>query len=567
VIAWLTACTGPEPSEKERSDTDSVIGGHTAFVDDHTGTLPSEHTGLASGHTAHPPPLHTGHTGHTAVCTPPVDPGPMPDDWVVPTFTTDCELVDVPSVAPGPIINAAGSYFARVEGLENQECERGFSLGDNDGDGEIEFAVACAGDPGEWGYYSIPRELWVFDHLRPGRLDVDDVSARLGTSAGGSYGELSVRVGRIGGAGRSMVVGDTAIWGDVHIVPLPVPPGNGLLEDVRSGGVLSYDYHDAKAVSLGDVDGDGQLDLVVGGIAPNLTYPYYRETRGGVSVYRGPITTLLDPVADAWSYYQTYQFDIDRPGYALAGSGRYTPPLVGDLNCDGRDDILVGGTFLEDVAPVTDVRWSSAHGGEVLFLGGTPGENTGATAVNVLYGTCYGAFGASHANVGDVTGDGLPDIATGGGDASVAPESGRGVVFVVSGASALHGYGSLAEEADAVILGEEAGDAMHQLIGPGDLNGDGVDDLVVTAWWARGRGAAYVFLGPVQGAINAADADLIIRGGELDVRFGHSLSAPGDVTGDSVPDLMVGAQASTWGGTYREGAMYVFSGADLAAAM
>lgn len=88
----------------------------------------------------------------------------------------------------------------------------------------------------------------------------------------------------------------------------------------------------------------------------------------------------------------------------------------------------------------------------------------------------------------------------------------------------------------------------------------------MTAWSAPNNGRVYLFLGPSSGTIAAADADLVIHGGQRDVRFGYHAAAVGDLTGDGVPDLLVSAQASRWNGR-DGGAVYLFSGADLLGAM
>jgi hypothetical protein len=67
-----------------------------------------------------------------------------------------------------------------------------------------------------------------------------------------------------------------------------------------------------------------------------------------------------------------------------------------------------------------------------------------------------------------------------------------------------------------------------------DVNGDGVDDLLVgAAQFTAGRtGKAYVFLGPIQGVISAVDADAKLLGESRESLFGNSVAMPGDVNGD-----------------------------------
>jgi len=101
-----------------------------------------------------------------------------------------------------------------------------------------------------------------------------------------------------------------------------------------------------------------------------------------------------------------------------------------------------------------------------------------------------------------------------------------------------------ADDATTTVTGEGIGDYLGSAVGAaGDTNGDGVADLVVVASGAglANAGRAYVFLGPLgAGDIDAASAEGIIDGAGATDRFGH-MSSGGDVDGDGLADLLVGA--------------------------
>ncbi|NHN47646.1 hypothetical protein G9464_08555 [Halostella sp. JP-L12] len=121
-------------------------------------------------------------------------------------------------------------------------------------------------------------------------------------------------------------------------------------------------------------------------------------------------------------------------------------------------------------------------------------------------------------------------------------------------------------DAEATIRGDRGDDRFGSAIAPaGDVNGDGNDDVIVGAQFADATanrsGAAYLFYGPVEdGEYDAADANLTLRGESGGDWAGYSV-ASGDVNGDGLSDLIVGAPLEDEAGS-DAGAAYVFYGAD-----
>ncbi len=93
----------------------------------------------------------------------------------------------------------------------------------------------------------------------------------------------------------------------------------------------------------------------------------------------------------------------------------------------------------------------------------------------------------------------------------------------------------------------------------GDLGGDGRDDLLVAAAPWRDNGAVYVVTGPVYGTVSLSDAHAEIRGTARDTWFGGRFAPAGDVDGDDEDDLLIGAP---YDDTIAEeaGAVYLYLG-------
>jgi len=264
----------------------------------------------------------------------------------------------------------------------------------------------------------------------------------------------------------------------------------------------------------------------------------------------------------------TYQYapltdalDLDRlireaqgPGVEVQGFGASVVAL-GDVDGDGAADFAVSapgvrGSGLHD-------GWTSPEGGGRVFIY----SGRTASVIRVLTDQWAG-FGASMANIGDVNGDGVADLAVGSpmaspqeGPLAGAPRVGR--VWVYSGAD-----GAVIRMLEGAAVGSDFGWAVAAA---GDINGDGVGDLIVGAPGAAASdpGAAFVYSGADWSVLHTLVGE---RAGD---RFGFAVAGGIDVPveegeneDDGVPEFLIGAPGHDVEGVGEDaGRAYAFDGA------
>lgn len=212
-----------------------------------------------------------------------------------------------------------------------------------------------------------------------------------------------------------------------------------------------------------------------------------------------------------------------------------------DLNGDGWSDILAG-------APSAQVG-SAIRAGYIRVLSGLDGS----TLLQVDNTEAEAQFGWSVSWAGDLNGDLVPDFLVGAPQASPGAQVSAGSVFAYSGAT-----GTLLYSLD----GENADDAFGYAVKMiGDVDGDGIPDFAVGAPFASPAGLDQA--GIVYVHSGAGGALLYkIEGTEINAGLGFSIGAMGDVNGDGIPDILVGAPDSSPGGLTEAGSAYIFSGLD-----
>ncbi|MCK6530892.1 Ig-like domain-containing protein [Myxococcota bacterium] len=292
-----------------------------------------------------------------------------------------------------------------------------------------------------------------------------------------------------------------------------------------------------SAVAAGDLDGDGVSDVVVGAEAADTA----GEGSGATYVVFGPVEgEVALGAAPSWYAGTSGAF----AGDALA---------VGDIDDDGTADLLVGA-YADD--------GSGADAGSVAWA--VPGGPDGAwTALGLALGAAAGDFAGKDVALGDIDGDGVPEVVIGAHGADSGPAALAGRVHVVPALAFSAGPFLLGGDLEVLLLeGEAANDYAGVAVACGDLDGDGLDDVVVGAPHTGadgGAGRTYVVRGGRTGWISLASADARLDGLAPGDRTGFDVSTGGDVDGDGLVDLLVGAPYADPHGS-SSGAAYLLAG-------
>jgi len=305
------------------------------------------------------------------------------------------------------------------------------------------------------------------------------------------------------------------------------------------------DQFGRSIVNLGDLDGDGVTDLLVGahtdddgGIDKGAVYVLFMEANGFVKTWQkisdseGGFTGQLDPG--------------DQFGRAAA--------CLGDLDGDGVTDVVVSSNYDDD---------GGANKGAVyvLFLN-TDGTVKAFQKISQLAGglpvtlDIHDEFGRSLTALGDMNGDGTCDILVGTPqDDDGGTNTGALHVLFLETSGTVQGYKRISRSTDGLRL--RPGDWFgHSTTNLGDFDGDGVTDIAVGAVLdddgGVNQGSVWLLMLNADGSVKQAHEINELYGGftpldDID-QFGTSVVNLGDLDGDGVTDIAVGAVKDDDGG-------------------
>lgn len=323
-----------------------------------------------------------------------------------------------------------------------------------------------------------------------------------------------------------------------------------------TGNLDDSDLFGFSIASIGDLDGDGLNDIAVGatgdddgGSGRGAVWILFLNANGTVKASQ-KISSTVGGFGGALS-------NLDQFGSALAG--------VGDVDNDGVPDLVVGAQLDDDGGTDRGAVW-------ILFLKADGTVKSEAKISDTTTGFAGALsdgdlFGASAGRIGDLDGDGVPDLAVG----AIADDDGgtdRGAVYVfrLNADGSVKGVQKISNTSGGFTATLDDSDFFGGAVaGVPDLNNDGRDELAVGAYGdddgGADRGAIHVLFIDTTGNVTSRRKISSTLGGFSgplvnDDAFGTAAVNAKDVNGDGVADLVVGAPRSDDGGSNR-GAAWV----------
>ena len=326
------------------------------------------------------------------------------------------------------------------------------------------------------------------------------------------------------------------------------------------GGAAEANDYFGAALAAGDFDNDGRDDLAIG--VPGEAIGSANDA-GAVAVLYGSAGGLN------YEGNQLFYQGNDGIGGAAQATDEFGASLAtGDLNGDGRDDLVIG-------APGESIGSAGDAGAVHVLPGSASGLVPGSEVM--LYQGNAGIAGTSSANdrfgasvaVGDVNGNGFDDLIVG-----IPGEGGAGAIHVVFGSGSLittSGDLQLSQDSSGIDGDAEAGDQFGFSVASGDFDGDGYDDIAIGVPYedvsgATDTGTVNFIFGSASGPTSSGnyylhqDSSNVAGAASNGNAFGFSL-ASGDFDNDGVDDLGVGVPGDVVSGTDNAGSIYVFLGA------
>ena len=391
------------------------------------------------------------------------------------------------------------------------------SAGDVNGDGFSDVIVGARGVSSHTG------AAYIYLGSASGIASGASPSAILnGISANDNFGTSVANAGDLNNDGFSdIIIGAYGVSTNTGATYVYLGSASGIASGASPSstlnGVAAGDRFGIAVASAGDIDGDGNSDIIVGA-------PFNSFATGAAYIYLG--TNLTTPSATL-------------NGVSPLGGFGISVASTGDINGDGYSDVIIGAAAV-----------SSNTGAAYIYVGSSTGIANGASASTTLTGSSTNQFfGISVASAGDVNGDAFSDIIIG----AIGTASNAGAAYLYEGSLT-----GISATPNLTINGVNAGDDFGASVASsGDINGDGYSDIFISSPnSSTATGNAYLYQG--QTDVSPGTNTLSIAGQSGFDRYGISVSSAGDINGDGYSDVIVGAIG--YSGGNLDGAAYVYLG-------
>lgn len=431
---------------------------------------------------------------------------------------------------------ASGINAANAAALHANQPESAFGYsvsgaGDVNGDG---YADVIVGAPRYDNGQSEEGAAFVFRGTPSGisktasnMLEADQADAGFGTSVsaagdvnGDGFGDIVVGAMHYDNGEDEEGAAFVYLGSPVGIQTVPVK-----LESNKTGA-----WFGCAASHGGDLNGDGFSEIVIGA----MNYSNGQPEEGALYIFPG------SPTGPNIAGMHIIESDLEdaRLGNSVA--------YAGDLNGDGRDDIVAGA------------YGSGDYDAGAVFIGYGNADPQNLLTIDYIKGVHDQAhFGWDVSGAGDVNGDGFHDVIVG----AHAYDNGDGSAHLY--------YGSAAGLTPANVQNLYAHDtgmagAMGESVaGAGDLNGDGYADVIVGEPWFIDEttsiltGLALIYYGSPTGA-DAAPQRITGNPNDTYDFFGWSVAAAGDINADGYSDMVVGSPNFSAGQTDADAAFVYY---------
>ncbi|MBI5787414.1 MAG: FG-GAP repeat protein [Candidatus Schekmanbacteria bacterium] len=335
-------------------------------------------------------------------------------------------------------------------------------------------------------------------------------------------------------------------------------PGSGLAEPAKLSdvpvswvGEAMYDNAGISIASVGDVNGDGFNDILIGA---------HNNDEGGANA--GKVYLVFGKDKGGQAYLNLAEADVAFIGEAEFDGAGSVVAYAGDVNGDGLGDFLIG-------AANNDERGDNT-GKAYLIFGKKEGWSKkiplSQADVSFLGERSEDYAGSGLGYVGDVNGDGFDDFMIGSKNNTDGGEE-AGKCYLIWGKAGTWDKRMKLANADVSFIGEDKNDRVGGVMAyAGDVNGDGYDDFLIGAPLKNAKGPesgqVYLFLGRAIGLIPNMDlsrADATFIGEDRDNTAGNALGFIGDLNGDGLSDFIIAAENNSETGK-SAGKCYLFWG-------